>query len=290
MADEDKYPTESGRRRFVKGVVGAATLSSVGTGAAAAIQTTTARTGAGGGITQFMGIANIAGPAPRAMPMIPVEIDSNGYISGAWPEVSTQTVAGQEITVAETENFEDSGVTYSSEWFQYCGIQTYPGVMPDADQENYFRASSDPPAAYEWQTGAYSAGDRLQASDFDDYETFTTGVGEAGLGKPAMATWRSQDVGSTIPVQVLRSTVVQEMRQDDSLDNIEWIRAATTESGFMAWLDKCTHFCCVPGFKAYPGSEKFDGEDMVYCQCHQSVYDPFDVVEGSFVALPRPKE
>jgi Rieske Fe-S protein len=46
----------------------------------------------------------------------------------------------------------------------------------------------------------------------------------------------------------------------------------------------------VPGFKHIAGSAAFDAENRVYCQCHQSVYDPFSVVSGSFVALPRPEE
>ncbi len=33
MAGDDKYPESTGRRRFVKGVVGSATLTGVGVGA-----------------------------------------------------------------------------------------------------------------------------------------------------------------------------------------------------------------------------------------------------------------
>jgi Rieske Fe-S protein len=288
MADSDKYPTESGRRRFVKGVVGAAALSSVGTGTAATITTATQPTGAGGGPTKFMGIQNTDGPAPRAMPLIPVEIESDGKIKGVWPEVKEVNVGGRTITVARTEDFEDTGVTYTNEWFQYCGVQTYPGLQPRADQDNYFLASSDPPHAYSWQTETYSAGEVFNVEDFENYDEFSTGVGDPGFGKPAMGTWRSQDVGSTIPVQILRSPRVQEMRETAEGQVGDFVRAATTESGFMAWLDKCTHFCCVPGFNAYPGASKFGALNRVYCQCHQSVYDPFDVVEGSFIALPRP--
>jgi Rieske Fe-S protein len=46
----------------------------------------------------------------------------------------------------------------------------------------------------------------------------------------------------------------------------------------------------VPGFKALSGSANFGAEDRVYCQCHQSVYNPFEPVQKSFVALPRPEE
>ncbi|MFC7155305.1 ubiquinol-cytochrome c reductase iron-sulfur subunit [Halomarina halobia] len=285
MADDDKYPTETGRRRFVKGVVGAGVLAGVGTGAAAALGTATAPTGSGGGITEFVGIENTDGPAPRGMPVIPVQIADNGDIQGLWPEVKTVEEAGQSFEVAETDL---GGVTYSSEWFQYCGVQTYAGIQPSADQENTFLSAADSP--YEWQSEELSEGDPLNVSHFEDYENFDTGVGSPGLGKPAMATWRSQDVDAaeTIPVQVVRSDEVIKMRQEGGPLG-EFIKAATTEDGFMAWLDKCTHFCCVPAFKAYEDSAKFGAADEVYCQCHQSVYAPFTWVQKSFVALPRPE-
>jgi Rieske Fe-S protein len=280
MADDDKYPTESGRRRFIKGVVGSASLASVGTGAAAALGTATASPGAGGGITTFHGIENIAGPAPRGMPQIPVEVDSEGYLKGVWPDTVEEGIAKTTI----------GGETYASSWFQYCGVQTYPGVRPNADQDNFFRASSGSP--YAWQNETYSAGDQMHVDDFADYEEWGNGIGRPGLGKPAMGTWRSKDLSpqQTMPIQVLRSTKIQDLRQNPPEGaSAEWIRASTTEEGFIAWLDKCTHFCCVPGFKASGQSTKFDAENDVYCPCHQSVYDPFSIVKKSFVALPRPE-
>ena len=37
-------------------------------------------------------------------------------------------------------------------------------------------------------------------------------------------------------------------------------------------------------------SANFGAENDVYCQCHQSIYDPFSIVKKSFVALPRPEK
>ncbi len=279
--EDDKYPESTGRRRFVKGVVGSASLAGVGTAAAAGINSTTAQTGAGGGTTQFMAMENTAGPAPRGMPQIPVEIDSEGYLKGVWPEVKTVTQAGQEVTVAEMEL---GGKTYSSEWFQYCGVQTYPGVKPDADQDNYFRYSGN--SKFDWQNEEVSEGAKIHVDDFDDYETWGNGIGRSGLGKPAQGTWRSQDVppSGKMPIQVIRSTRIEEMAK-----NNEWL-SASTEEGFVANLNKCTHFCCVPTFKGLSGSTVASAEDMIYCQCHQSVYDPFNIIQKTFVALPRPEE
>jgi Rieske Fe-S protein len=280
--DDDKYPADSGRRRFVKGVVGSAALASVGTATGAMVNTTTNPSGAGGGITEYFGVENIAGPAPRAMPQIPVRIDDEGFLQGLWPEVKEVEEAGRTVTVAETEL---GGITYSNEWFQYCGVQTYPGIQPEADQDQYFRYANNPP--YDWQQEAVSPGDRVHVDDFEDYQSWGNDIGRSGLGKPAFATWRSEGVSPTVtmPVQVIRSEAVEAFAPDDP-----WL-SASTRDGFLAFLDKCTHFCCVPGFKSFKDSEKFEGRgDKVYCQCHQSVYDPFNIVRRSFVALPRPED
>lgn len=281
MADEDKYPDDSDRRRFVKGVVGSAALAGVGTATAGALNLATHPTGEGGGVTQFFGVENTGGPAPRGMPQIPVELDDEGFLKGVWPEVKEKTISGKTITVAETEI---GGMTYSSEWFQYCGVQNYPGVQPRADQDNYFRYIGT--SKYDWQNESVSAGDKIHIDDFSDYTEWGNGIGKSGLGKPAQATWRSQGVSSSegiLPIQVIRSPKVEEAAKSD-----EWLGATTTK-GFMAILNKCTHFCCVPSFKGAEGSAKFGASDQIYCQCHQSTYNPFNIIKQSFVAMPRPE-
>ncbi|ADQ66550.1 rieske (2fe-2S) domain-containing protein [Halogeometricum borinquense DSM 11551] len=276
----DKYPDDSGRRRFVKGVVGGATLAGVGATGATAINSATSSSGAGGGSTQAMAIENIAGPAPRGMPQIPIEIDDEGYLKGIWPEVKTIEQNGVKIKVAELEDYKGSGVTYTSEWFQYCGVESYAGIQPEYESDNYFISGSNP--GYTWQSEAYSEGDRLHVDDFSDYKDWGNGVGKSGLGKGATGRWRSEDAEDTIPIQVVRSEKIEEAAKDDP-----WLKAST-QDGFMAWLNKCTHFCCVPKYKT-DGSAKFNAEDDVYCQCHQSVYDPFSIVQTLFVARPRPQ-
>jgi len=280
MSADDKYPESTGRRRFVKGVVGSAALAGVGTATAAGIDSATGPTGGGGGIVDFYGVENTAGPAPRAMPQIPIEIDDEGYLKGVWPEPETRTLDnGTEITVAEMEL---GGTTYASTWFQYCGVQTYPGVRPDADQDNYFRYIGN--SKFDWQNSDVEEGDRMHVDDFSDYETWGNGIGEDGLGKPAQGRWRSEDVSDVMPIEVIRSTRIEEMAQGN-----EWL-SASTEEGFLAHLNKCTHFCCVPSFKGLEGSASAGAENQIYCQCHQSAYDPFSIVQKSFAALPVPED
>jgi Rieske Fe-S protein len=284
--ESDKYPEETGRRRFVKGVVGSAALATVGVGSAATLNLSTSPSGRGGGITQFFGIEIVSGPAPNGMPQIPVEIDDEGYLRGVFPEPQTVEQQGRQVQVAETQI---GGITYSSEWFQYCGVQTYPGVRPDADQDNYFRYADSAP--YQWQNEDVSAGDRMNIDDFEDYETWGNNIGAAGLGKPAMGTWRSQDVppAGTMPIQVLRVAPDKFEEMQANVSSGQWLEASTQEN-FVAWLNKCTHFCCVPAFKGTAQSAKFGAANEVYCPCHQSVYDPFNPTEYSFVALPRTEE
>ena len=280
--DEDKYPAVSGRRRFVTGMVGSAALAGLGVGGAAAVDTLTDPSGEGGGITQFVGVENVDGPAPHGMPIVPIEIQ-DGQLTGIWPEFDP------EAQVARAPDFGGSGINYSSAWFQYCGIQTAPGIRPQADQDNTFRSS---PGSYDWQNDV-EEGAPLTVDMFDDYESWGNGIGRAGVGKPASATWRSEGDGQSIPVQLIRSNQVTQIANGegeygDIPGEVRQFMSAATAEGFVAWLNKCTHFCCVPGWKTQAGSAAFGAENEIYCQCHQSVYDPFSPVLKQFVALPRP--
>ncbi|KYH25721.1 rieske [2Fe-2S] domain protein [Halalkalicoccus paucihalophilus] len=279
-SNEDKYPIESDRRRFVKGVVGAGAIAGLGSTGAVAVNTATAPAGSGGGITPFMGIEQVGGPAPRGMPIIPVEIAEDGTISGRWPELVEEQVQGQTIQLAQEEI---GGITYSSQWFQYCGKQTSPALLPAADLDNRFLSSGQ--SQYEWQS-ELEEGAPLNISDFEDYEEWSNDIGDAGVGKPAAATWRSEGLesGETLGVVVMRSPLIEEAAQDD-----EFLQAAT-QDGVFAYLNVCTHFCCVPGYKVSETAERVSDGNTIYCQCHASVYDPFTILEQSFLSFPQPDD
>jgi Rieske Fe-S protein len=295
-ADADKYPGDSGRRRFVKGVVGGATLAGVGATGSAAINSVTSSSGAGGGATQAMVIENTAGPAPRGMPQIPIEIDG-GELKGLWPEVVEETNAGVTYEIAKTDI---GGMTYSSEWFHFCGLETYDAIQPSFEpaEGNYLVAGSNP--TYDWQSDMGEA-DRLTVDMFDDYESWGNDIGVAGLGKPASANWRSLETENSLVVNVIRSPVVEDLVENGRAEGADgetyevddptqtWL-AETAPQGFVAWLNKCTHFCCVPKYKGLDGAAKFDAENEVYCPCHQSVYEPFSIVPSLFTARPRPTD
>ena len=280
----DKYPSDSGRRRFVKGVVGSAALSGVGVGGAATVNLATQPAGGGGGPTEFVGIHLQGGPAPRGMPYIPIEIEENGDIRGVWPEAEEVTEDGVTFLQAEQEV---GGQTYSTEWFQYCGRQQAEGVQPDTETDNRFLSvGPDVDPRYEWQADELEEGQPLNLEHFSDYTEWGNEVGRDGLGKPALATWRSQGLDGELPVTVIRSKLIEEKAQRDG-EVGQWYAAASSK-GVIAYLNVCTHFCCTPGYKMTTEASEFDIADGVYCQCHQSQYDPFTPEFDTFVSLPRP--
>lgn len=220
----------------------------------------------------YRGIRPVSGPAPRALPQVPVAVDDEGYLHGRWPPDTTGDSTAMTL----------GGVRYTAAWFQYCGYRDHPGFRPDADQDTYFRSVNSP--VYDWQASAYESGERLHVSDFADYETWTNGVGTPGIGKPAVTTWRSQGLdGPPFRVHVLRSPKVSTIREAGD----EWMDVSTTADGFIAWAAQCTHRCCTPVFKQFEKGadlnlpESYDS-DLVYCPCHASQFDQFDIVESSF--------
>ncbi|WP_128903790.1 ubiquinol-cytochrome c reductase iron-sulfur subunit [Halorubrum amylolyticum] len=278
MSQSDKYPAESGRRRFVKGVVGGAALSGVGAMGSATVNTLTTSGGVGGGSTVAMSITQTGGPAPRGLPQIPVEVTDDGYIRGIWPETQTVTQEGQEIEVAQEQL---GGRTYSGAWFQYCGVESQENIAPNFESDNLFRAA---PGKYDWQDETYDAGDQIHVDDFDDYAEWGNGIGDDGVGKPASVTWRSEDADADLNAIVIRSPRIEEAAQND-----EWV-SASTDQGFIAYLNVCTHFCCIPDYKVLEESARYDAANGTYCVCHQSTYDPFTLEESLFIARPRPDE
>ena len=253
-------------------------MAGIGAVGAASVTSLTNPTGQGGGQTTYYGVENTDGPAPRAMPMVPIEIDNEGFIRGRYPDTQEIERQGQTVTVARMDL---GGITYEVDWFQYCGVQDYQGLDPNYEGDNYFRYTGGP-SSYDWQPTS----GRVNVSDFQDYETWTNGIGQAGIGKPAMASWRSQDTNDTIPIQIIRSTRIEEKIANESGPVIDWLQAAT-QNGFMAILNKCTHFCCVPGFRS---STYENADNFIYCPCHQSIYDPFSIVQRRFTAFPRPED
>ena len=274
---DDNYP-DDGRRGFVKKVVGGSVLASVAATGVMSVDLLTQKSGVGGGNITTVAIELLDGPAPRGMPQIPVEITDSGELVGRAPEPSEGEL---------DPTIEIGGYEYSMGWFQYCGVQGYPGTQPQFESDNKFRFDEQ-----RWHEDM--AGDVMTTDDFSDWESYQGSADGAteGLGKPAWGTWRSEGVDQTMPIQVMKTDKQKLLDNADNDKLATWIEEAAPE-GYIAWLNKCTHFCCVPqGFQTSSygcGGSGYCSSDLVYCQCHQSQYDPFSSVEESMVALPRPE-
>lgn len=276
FAMSDKYPIENDRRRFVKGVVGGGSLAGVSAGAMTAIESAVSTPGEGGGQVVYYGVENVAGPADRPLPQVPMTVE-DGEVHGVWPGGGDGGNDGD-----GTPEMELGGITYTPEWYQYCGVEAAAGLRPGADRDTAFRHVDARATPYDWQAER-EAGTPVRVEDFADYEAYDD-VGESGLGKPAMAEWRTRDDdATTVTVQVVRSPRIEELAAES-----EWL-AASTDRGFLAFLTKCTHFCCVPGFKR-PTTAGTDGADRVHCPCHQSEFDLFSIVKATGTVRPRPPD
>jgi len=76
------------------------------------------------------------------------------------------------------------------------------------------------------------------------------------VGKGAGVLWRRK-----IPAIVIR---VDESK----------LRGATATSGLIAFASTCTHLCCISTWHLDRPSE-----DVIFCRCHDGVFDPYDVVK-----------
>lgn len=76
-------------------------------------------------------------------------------------------------------------------------------------------------------------------------------------------------------MQVVRRPRVSELRSSD-----DWL-FATTDLDFVAWAPLCPNDCATTAFKGYEASEEVGGGDLAYCPRHESLFDPFDVAEGT---------
>jgi len=105
--------------------------------------------------------------------------------------------------------------------------------------DNVFRYGAEPGTWYSDRAGA-----EVRVEDFDD------------IGKGAGVLWRG-----TIPAIVLR---VDESK----------LRGARATNGLIAFASTCTHLCCISTWHLDRPKE-----DILFCRCHDGVFDPFDVAK-----------
>lgn len=261
------------RRSFVKASLGAGVL---GAGAAAAygMGKPLALTGGTQAVkVEFLGAKRVGGPAPRGLPILPLELDSEGNIIGQ---------------IVET----DGGLT-NLDWYQYCGHEDAPGLQAEVNfPDNLVRYFITPDKIAQGFNPWYAdlVGNPMNVNDFPD-----VGFGAAG-------NWRSE--GQT-GAGIITAIVVNVGKDLDNVggtgnkltfeDADQWadpVRAQVEETGLLGFVSFCSHFCCVPGWKEADKSlaDSKNAWDTLFCTCHFSVYDPAVLKVDNFLKIVEIEE
>jgi Rieske Fe-S protein len=120
-------------------------------------------------------------------------------------------------------------------------LPTPGGSEQGGNVDNVFRYGSEKGAWY-----SDKAGTEVMLDDFDQ------------VGKGAGVLWRG-----SIPAVVIR---VDESK----------LHGSTATNGLIAFATTCTHLCCIATWHL-----DRPNEDVVYCRCHDGVFDPYNVVNDS---------
>ena len=109
----------------------------------------------------------------------------------------------------------------------------------ESEVDNIFRYGPEKGAWYSDKSGT-----EVKAEDFDQN------------GKGAGVLWRR-----SIPAVLIR------------VDGSR-LRGATAKNGLIAFAATCTHLCCIATWRLDRPTE-----DVLFCRCHDGVFDPYDVVK-----------
>lgn len=156
----------------------------------------------------------------------------------------------------------------SLEALWYCGVNEFPGIRPGATDDNTFYYVESPEGTRAWYDELH--GDPMRAADFDDAEPRQEGwiLGAQGV-------WRKAG-GQGIPIIVVK--LPESEAPEEAVD------------GLVATSGKCVHLCCVPGAGISDQAPSFDAEDLIFCTCHNSRYDPSQIVQRTYLADKPPQE
>lgn len=200
---------------------------------------------------QYLGAKRVGGPADRAVPLIPLRKNANGDLEGV------PALAGVEPH-------------HGLHWYRYCAHDAAPGLQPDYPGDNVLRYFANPATLQgaERELGhALWYADRIgQPVRPEHFENPRDGAG---------VSWRSQDQTDT---SFLFAHVVR-------VDRTAF--QGPVPDGFMvddlvAMFAACTHFCCKNGYRESKVALAHGSFDMLFCTCHDSVFDPHRIVVNEF--------
>lgn len=247
------------RRSFIKACAGVA-----GAGAAAAAGFGMFRPVSDVGVEiipiSYPGVKVLEGsPAPYGMPLIPLELTSDGALRGV-PDVTDDQLM----------------------WYKYCSHERAPGTFQDFESDNlisyYVTEEKIEKGLDAWYKG--QIGDTIRVEDFPDEEPSDDFQQFPGVGAPFE--WRSAGVPSESKI----TGIVIKVPRDELEFNgpipapeeafiVE--HPDDPEIVFIATCSFCTHFCCVAGFHEAQLALSSGHGSRIFCTCHLSRYDPFTI-------------
>lgn len=249
------------RRTFVKTAVTVAAVGALGaTTAGLVVPLSTA-----GGLHikrfPYIGAKRVDGPAPQGIPLIPIKVNADGFLEGV-PELK------------------DANPPHSLEWYRYCGHDTSPAFDPNHTNDNVLRYFNNPAkvAAAAEQLGAplWYADKLRQKVTVDDFKNLQPGTG-------APFRWRSEDLeGNDIVTGIIIKVAPGSIKGKDAAAFMTSTAGEGGPKDLIAFCSYCAHFCCVPGFKESKEAEKADWFETMFCTCHRSVYDPYQIKDYTF--------
>ncbi len=238
------------RRSFVKGCAIAGTA---GVAAAAGFSMGKPISLVQGGTiknVEYIAAKKVGGPAPRGIPLLPLEVGDDGVIRGS------PTLDGESVL----------------DWYKYCGHEGAPGLQEAYEGDEVLRYFVVPSKLAQGFDPWYGdrIGEPVKAEHFEE------------MDRGAAVQWRSQgEEGANI----ISATIIKTSPERHAFEGVpqDLVMEAGLEDGFVAFVSFCTHFCCVPGWKEAEDQARARGAwDDLYCTCHHSIYDPFTLSSDSF--------
>jgi Rieske Fe-S protein len=238
------------RRTFVRRTVGSAAVGAVGAGAFSLGVPLSTTLGLKIKRFPYLGAARIKGPAPKGIPMIPIQVDEDGFLNGK--------------TSVE-------GIGNILEWYGYCSHDAAPGLKESFTQDNKLYYFQNPEKIHH----AEDAGIKIWYKDLLDKPLHIDHFTEPGMGAPFK--WRSHgQLDNNIITGIAIRVNPSEVKGKTSLLD-EFV-----DRDIIAFCSFCSHFCCVPGFKETKQAIVENVNEMIFCTCHGSVYDPKLIQEYQF--------
>jgi Rieske Fe-S protein len=263
-------PRRMSRRAFAKGCLYATAAAAVGGGAAATFLPLALTDKTPPKRIDYIGATLVSGPAPQGIPLLPLAKGPDGEVRG---NASPPGVPG--------------GVL---DWYRYCAHEKTVGLQrgfaPKDEALRYFltpekeesigalREQNPARGDIGWFLG--KLGQVVRVADFQD------------VGYGAGVNWRSEgqsgkNIISAIVVRVDTSQLTFKNAKEDVVRN-GFIVDTGNDTGLLAYVTFCKHFCCVPGWHESPLALKQGFFDKMFCTCHFSVYDPLQI-KGDFFQL-----